>query len=203
MDGAGGEIETALARADRELGRVIAAVMARIGPLRIPPSRASPFQALLRAIVYQSVSAKAAAAIHRRLVGLTGETKPREVLTLSRNAKRGIGLSSAKSASIANLACWFEVHSDLAARLPSMPDESIIAALIATPGIGLWTVNVFLIFNLRRPNVVPATDLASDGQPNWPTASTVRLLRRWFERRRDSGGRTPVSPRFIYGTPSG
>ena len=160
MDGAAGQIEAALSRADPDLGRVIDAVVAQIGRLHVPSSQTTPFHALVRAIVYQSVSAKAAATIHRRLEQTVGELTPCGVLALQHEVMRAVGLSSAKAASIAALARWFDANPGIAARLRSMPNEGIIAALDGIPGIGLWTINVFLIFNLGRTDVVPASDLA-------------------------------------------
>ncbi len=159
MNKAAGQIEAALAEADPALGRVIDAVIARIGRLHVPSSETAPFHALVRAIVHQSVSARAAATIHRRLQQAVGDLTPCGVLA-SREAMRAVGLSSAKLASITALARWFDANPGIVARLRSMPNESVIAALDGIPGIGLWTVNVFLIFNLGRPDVVPASDLA-------------------------------------------
>lgn len=154
------KIESRLALADPALGRVMDAVVARIGPQRIVPSRTPPFEALLRAIVYQSVSGKAAASIFARVKeNAGGPPTPTTILALSPTVLRAADLSSAKSQAIRDLAAWFRSHHELAAVLPTLADDKIVETLSAVAGIGLWTVNVFLIFNLGRPDVMPAADL--------------------------------------------
>lgn len=91
---------------------------------------------------------------------------------------------------------------DLAGRLSSMPNEDIITALDGIPGVRLWTVNVVPIFNLGRPDVVPATDLASGGRPSRPTDATGWRNPPWFVTEHGSGSLTPASPRSTCGTPS-
>jgi DNA-3-methyladenine glycosylase II len=153
-------IETKLARADPALGRLIAAVQSRIGPQRITPSRASPFEALVRAVVYQSVSGKAAASIFARLSeAITKPLTPAKVAAMRPQALTRAGLSNSKARTIHELACWFAANRRLAKALPELPDEEIVEHLTTIPGIGVWTVNVLLIFNLGRRNVMPTADL--------------------------------------------
>jgi DNA-3-methyladenine glycosylase II len=71
---------------------------------------------------------------------------------------RKAGLSNAKVQAIRRLAEWFSSHRRLAKALPTLSDEEVVETLIAIPGIGAWTVNVFLIFNLGRLDVMPAGD---------------------------------------------
>lgn len=153
------KIEGRLASTDPALGRVIDAVIARIGPQRIAPSRTTPFEALVRAIVYQSVSGKAAASIFTRLKeSADGPLTPAKIL-LPSSAFRKAGLSATKAQSIGNLAAWFTTHRKLASALPTLADEQVVETLTAIAGIGPWTVNVFLIFSLGRLDVMPAVDL--------------------------------------------
>jgi DNA-3-methyladenine glycosylase II len=153
-------IETRLARADPALGRLIAAVQSRIGPQRIKPSRASPFEALVRAVVHQSVSGKAAASIFARLSeAITKPLTPAKVTAMRPQALARAGLSNSKARTIHELARWFTANRALARALPGLPDEEIVENLVTVPGIGVWTVNVLLIFDLGRPNVMPAADL--------------------------------------------
>jgi 3-methyladenine DNA glycosylase/8-oxoguanine DNA glycosylase len=70
-----------------------------------------------------------------------------------------VGVTTAKVRTIQNLAAWFRSNRKLAKSLPRLADDEIVARLTAIPGIGAWTVNVFLIFNLGRPDVMPAGDL--------------------------------------------
>ena len=152
--------EKRLAEADPALGRVIAAVIARIGTQRLAPSRASPFEALVRAVVHQSVSGRAAASIFARLrEAMTGPLTPQKVLALRPDALMGAGLSNAKARTILGLARWFTSNRKLARTLPELPDHEVIQHLTTIPGIGTWTVNVLLIFDLGRPDVMPTADL--------------------------------------------
>jgi DNA-3-methyladenine glycosylase II len=153
-------VERRLTQADPALGRVIAAVVVRIGQQRIAPSRTTPFEALARAIVYQSVSGKAAASIFSRLREvISAPLTPSNVAALRPRSLAKAGLSRAKARSIHSLAIWFTSNSKLAKALPALPDDEVVEALTAIPGIGAWTVNVFLIFNLGRLDVLPAADL--------------------------------------------
>jgi len=154
------KIESRLALADPALGRVIDAVIARIGPQRIAPSRAAPFEALVRAVVYQSIAATAAEPIHARLKQAAGAPfTPAKVLTLRAQSLAKAGLSKAKAQTVRGLAEWFVTHRKLAKALPTLSDAEILETLTSLPGIGAWTVNVFLIFNLGRLDVMPAADL--------------------------------------------
>jgi DNA-3-methyladenine glycosylase II len=154
------KIESRLALADPALGRVIDAVIARIGPQRIAPSRAAPFEALVRAVVYQSIAATAAEPIHARLKQAAGAPfTPAKVLALRAQSLAKAGLSKAKAQTVRGLAEWFVTHRKLAKALPTLSDAEILETLTSLPGIGAWTVNVFLIFNLGRLDVMPAADL--------------------------------------------
>ncbi|MEA2949943.1 MAG: DNA-3-methyladenine glycosylase [Alphaproteobacteria bacterium] len=175
-------IESRLTVADPALGYVIAAVVARIGPQRIAPSRVSAFEALVRAVVYQSVSGKTAASIFARLKDVVPEPlTPLKVLARRpQSLAQAAGLSNAKARTIRGLAEWFESNAKLASALPTLPDDEIVEVLGVIPGIGAWTVNVFLIFNLGRLDVMPAADLGirrgvqlTDGLPVIATPKQV------------------------------
>jgi DNA-3-methyladenine glycosylase II len=156
-------IESRLTVTDPALGYVIAAVVARIGPQRIAPSRVSAFEALVRAVVYQSVSGKAAASIFTRLKDVVPEPlTPLKVLARRpQSLAQAAGLSNAKARTIRGLAEWFESNAKLASALRTLPDDEIVEVLGVIPGIGAWTVNVFLIFNLGRLDVMPPPTSAS------------------------------------------
>jgi DNA-3-methyladenine glycosylase II len=152
-------IEHRLAATDPALGRVISAVIARIGPQRVAPSRTSPFEALVRAVVYQSVSGRAAAAIFARLSEVvTTPLTPSKILALRTHTLAKAGLSSTKTRTIRELARWFTSNRKLAKALRQLPDDEVIDLLTKIPGIGAWTVNVLLIFDLGRLDVMPAAD---------------------------------------------
>jgi DNA-3-methyladenine glycosylase II len=154
------EVEEALDAADPKLGCVIAAVIARAGRQQITPSRVPPFEALTRAIVYQGTSGKAAAAIFSRLRETVGRPlSPPKVLGMPQRSMLSVGLSQGKTRSILNLAEWFAANPKVARALPGLPDSDVVATLTSVAGIGVWTANVFLIFSLGRPDVMPAGDL--------------------------------------------
>ncbi len=135
----------------------------RVGPCRLD-SRVAPdaFQALLRAIVAQQVSAKAAATVHARIAALVpaGEPGADAIAALSDEALHATGLGPAKTRYVRDLAARVgDGRLDLAA-LPALADADVIDALTAVRGIGVWTAEVFLIFQLQRRDVFPAADLA-------------------------------------------
>ena len=133
------------------------------GPQRLPVrSEGNLFKALTRAIAYQQLSGKAAATIYERFEQLFPHARPGAELavTFPVQTLRGVGLSQAKALSILDLAQKY-----LAGALPSpqkmarMPDDEIVARLCSVRGIGPWTAQMYLIFNMGRPDVMPATDL--------------------------------------------
>jgi DNA-3-methyladenine glycosylase II len=144
-----------LARRDRVLKRLIAAV----GPCTLwhSPER---FGLLVRSIISQQISTRAAQSIHARLEGVAGKAgvTPASLLALSDEALRSAGLSAAKTRSLRDLA--EKVHGGAVAldRLHEADDETVIAALIPVRGIGRWTAQMFLIFSLGRLDVLPVDD---------------------------------------------
>ena len=154
------EIEAALSAADPQLGRIIRVVVDRTGQQRPQHSKATPFEALVRAVIYQRMATGAAATIYKNLKATgSGVLTPAKVQSLSVAKLRSLGLSASKATYVRNLAEWFGTHSTQARKLVSLPDEAVIETLTSIPGVGLWTINVFLIFSLQRPDVMPATDL--------------------------------------------
>ena len=116
----------------------------------------------MRAVVYQQLAGRAAAAIHGRLVGaLEGDVEPERVLALSPEALRGAGLSANKAASLRDLATKvLDGTVVLSPRgLAREDDDEIVARLSTVRGIGRWTAEMFLLFQLRRPDVWPTGDL--------------------------------------------
>ncbi|WP_293231613.1 DNA-3-methyladenine glycosylase 2 family protein [Paludibacterium sp.] len=122
-------------------------------------TRGEPFETLLRAIVGQQISLAAADAIWGRLSALAPLKDPVSVLALTPEALRQAGLSQRKVEYTRDLALHFaDGHLD-AAHLARLDDEDVIAALTAVRGIGRWTAEMFLIFNLLRPDVWPVDDI--------------------------------------------
>jgi DNA-3-methyladenine glycosylase II len=148
-------------RAKRALGRrdpVMAGIM-RAHPKIFLMPRGEPFFTLARAIVGQQISVKAAQSVWERLVACVGEMTPAGVLARPRPQLRACGLSDRKTEYIADLAQHFADGKIHVERWPEMSDEEIIAELLEVRGIGRWTAEMFLIFNLLRPDVFPLDDL--------------------------------------------
>jgi DNA-3-methyladenine glycosylase II len=121
-------------------------------------SRGDAFVTLARSIVGQQVSVKAAQSVWDRFVVLPKKMVPAQVLKLKVDDMRAAGLSVRKVEYLVDLALHFannQVHVDA---WTEMDDEAIIAELIAIRGIGRWTAEMFLIFHLKRPNVLPLDD---------------------------------------------
>ena len=150
-------------KARRHLARrdpVLKLLMAHVGPctLRHEPDG---FAALARSIIAQQISTKAAASIHARLLQALGRRglRPGALLALSDEELRGVGLSASKARSLRDLAEKVHTRAVPMGRLPEMTDEEVIAALIPVRGIGRWTAQMFLMFSLGRPDVLPVDDL--------------------------------------------
>jgi DNA-3-methyladenine glycosylase II len=119
------------------------------------------FAQLARAIVYQQLAGAAAATIHARFCALfDGPATPEAVLAADPAALRGAGLSAAKAASITDLARLALAGSVRLDRLPLMTDAEVVAELTQVRGIGPWTAEMHLMFQLQRPDVWPVGDLA-------------------------------------------
>jgi DNA-3-methyladenine glycosylase II len=137
---------------------VLRAIIERVGPCRMEYGPAE-FCSLAEAIVYQQLNGKAAVTIFQRFAALAGEPlTPEGILKLSDDQLRGVGLSKQKSAYLKDLAV--KTASGLLdfSRLPDLSDEEVIKHLTQVKGIGAWTAHMFLMFSLRRPNVLPTGD---------------------------------------------
>ncbi len=140
----------------------LAAVIEKAGPPRLRTKDPDgPFGALVRAIVYQQLAGRAAAAIHGRVRALVaGDLTPEALLAVPEEALRGAGLSAAKTASVRDLASRAASGELAIAKLSGLPDDEVVARLSAVRGIGRWTAEMFLLFELRRLDVWPTGDLA-------------------------------------------
>jgi DNA-3-methyladenine glycosylase II len=143
---------------------VMSGLMARAGDFTLRPVPAqSLFAALLRSIVYQQLTGKAASTILGRVTGLFAPRRfptPRDLLQVPPERLRQAGLSAAKAAALRDLAAkTLDGTVPSLARIRRMDDEDIIAHLTSVRGIGRWTVEMLLIFRLGRPDVLPVSDL--------------------------------------------
>lgn len=152
-----------LTRAAAELaGRdpVIAGLVERGGPIRIrPPRDPDHFVDLAETIVYQQLAGPAAAAIWRRVAALfDGQITPQAVLAVSDQDLRAAGLSRNKMASMRDLAAKVADGTVPLDGVNRLKDDQIVERLSLVRGIGRWTAEMFLIFQLRRPDVWPVDD---------------------------------------------
>jgi 3-methyladenine DNA glycosylase/8-oxoguanine DNA glycosylase len=140
----------------------------------------SPYEALLESIAYQSISGKAAATIYARVKALSangGPPTPQEMLKLKTKALRKAGLSGAKILAMKDLA-----QKTLGGIVPTheealkLSDDELVERLISVRGIGAWTVEMFLIFRLGRPDVLPIHDLGV--QKGWSVAYNKKHMPR-------------------------
>ncbi len=148
-------------RAKRALARrdpVMAVIMRRHPRVYLEP-RGDPFHTLARAIVGQQISVKAAQSVWNRFAGAAVEVVPERILKLKAGQLRACGLSARKCEYISDLAQCFADGAVHVHRWPGMSDEEVVADLIQVRGIGRWTAEMFLMFNLLRPDVFPLADL--------------------------------------------
>lgn len=122
-------------------------------------SRGDAFVTLARSIVGQQISVKAAQSVWDKFAKLSRKLTPAGVLKLKVDDMRAAGLSARKVEYLVDLALHFDAGSVHVKGWQDMPDEDIIAELVAIRGIGRWTAEMFLIFHLMRPNVLPLDDV--------------------------------------------
>jgi DNA-3-methyladenine glycosylase II len=138
--------------------RVMKRLIPQFGDVRLE-TRGDAFTTLARSIVGQQVSVKAAQTVWDKLEMLPRKLTPANVLKLKVDDMRGCGLSARKVEYLVDLAAHFESGAVHVAQWQQMDDEAIIEELVAIRGIGRWTAEMFLIFHLMRPNVMPLDDI--------------------------------------------
>lgn len=145
-----------LKQADSKLGALIEAQ----GPCGLAPDFSNPFAAMCEAILYQQLTGKAAATILARFKALYDgqHPTPKRVLGTDAARLRGVGLSNAKTRAILDLAQKVDEGALDFAALRDLDDAQVIKQLVQVRGIGPWTAEMFLIFNLGRPDVFPLGD---------------------------------------------
>jgi len=169
----------------------LAVVIRRVGPCLLPETRTrEPFAALVRALLNQQLSGKAAATIHGRVLTLVGGAEgltPAALLALDPASLRQAGVSGPKASYLRDLSQHIlDGRLDLHA-LERLPDEEVVAAITAVKGFGRWSAEMFLMFRLNRPDVFPVADLGIVtgvqklfGMKRRPKPSTMeRLARPW------------------------
>lgn len=139
---------------------VMAAIIERVGPYKIQ-YREPVFQTLVRSIVYQQLNGKAASTIFNRLAAAAkaDPITPESILKLRPQRMRALGLSQQKLTYIRGLAQLTRKGAVNFEQCSALEDQHVIEHLTQVKGVGVWTVQMFLIFALRRPNVLPTGDL--------------------------------------------
>lgn len=185
---------------------VMGQIIVQVGDLAVLTPTPDPFGTLVRSVTGQQLSVKAAASIHARLVALLGEVTPETLLETGGEDLRGTGLSWAKVRTvkaIGEAAATGRMDFD---HLASLPDEEIIAELTPLPGIGRWTVEMFLMFALARPDVFSLGDLAlrqglarlhpnissADALALWEPYRTLAARYIWADNARIKAGGAPI-----------
>ncbi|THF69064.1 DNA-3-methyladenine glycosylase 2 family protein [Deinococcus sp. Arct2-2] len=201
---------------------LLAQVIAQVGDLPVLAPTSDPFGTLIRSVNGQQLSVKAAASIHGRLVAALGQAAlgepdaetgvpatvtPEALLAAEGETLRSFGLSWAKVRTVQALAAAaLDGRVDFA-HLSTLPDEAVISALIPLPGIGRWTVEMFLMFALARPDVFSMGDLAlrqgltrlhpqtppAEVLESWAPYRTLAARYVWAENHRVKGGGEPVA----------
>ena len=147
-----------LTNADPVLGEVIR----QVGPFRlVPRTEGTHFDAVCRSIIYQQLSGKAAATIHDRVLALYGGRSPlpNELAETTDGQLRAVGLSRQKLSYLKDLASRVASSELPIETLHELADDEVIGALVRIKGVGRWTAQMFLMFRLGRPDVLPELDL--------------------------------------------
>lgn len=145
----------------RQADPILRKVIEQVGPCRLRPlTEGSHFEFIARSIIYQQLSTKAAATIHGRVQSLCGGALLVEPLSrLPDEALRGAGLSRQKLGYLRDLSARAAAGTLDTVHFPDLPDEEITRQLVQVKGVGVWTAQMFLMFKLGRPDVLPVLDL--------------------------------------------
>ncbi len=145
----------------RKADPILGVIIRRVGPCRIQYAEPD-FETVARSIVFQQLHGKAARAIFARFKNGTGAQSrmtPQAVLALSLADMRGLGLSQQKSKYLGDLAEKTQAGLIDFSRLASLSDDAVVEHLTSVKGVGVWTAQMFLLFALRRPDVLATGDL--------------------------------------------
>ena len=161
-------------KARRHLSRrdaVLKDLIRRVGPCTLQPDR-DGFRVLVRSIISQQISTKAAMSIGARLKESVGVIKPENILKASEETLQSVGLSGGKRKALRDLAGKCQSGEVPLKKLPKLPDEEVIELLVPVHGIGRWTAEMYLIFALGRSDILPVHDLGlrAGVRNNWSLA---------------------------------
>lgn len=151
----------------------MARLIKSVGPMSLRPPFEKPFDALVRSIMFQQLAGAAANAIHGRFLKLFADgLSPAGVLALPEGAMRTAGLSGSKSTAVTDLARKVVDGTVPLGDVDSLPDDELIARLVQVRGIGPWTAQMFLMFQVRRLDVWPIDDYGV--RKGWSTAHRLK-----------------------------
>ena len=137
---------------------VLAAIIEQVGPCKMQFGEPT-FHSLAESILYQQLNGKAAMTIFNRFTAAAGDPlTPKGILRLSDDEMRAVGLSKQKTSYLRDLALKTRDGLMEFERLPELPEDEVIAHLTQVKGIGVWTAHMFLMFTLRRPDILPTGD---------------------------------------------
>jgi len=137
---------------------VLAAIIEKIGPCKMQFGEPT-FHSLAEAILYQQLNGKAAVTIFNRFTALAGDPlTPEGILKLTDTQMRGVGLSKQKTSYLRDLSEKTKAGLMEFERLPDLSEQEVMAHLTQVKGIGVWTAHMFLMFSLRRPDILPTGD---------------------------------------------
>jgi DNA-3-methyladenine glycosylase II len=167
---------------------VLAAIIERIGPCKIEFGEPT-FQALAESILYQQLNGKAAATIFNRFTERAGDPlTPNGILKLTDAEMREVGLSRQKTSYLRDLSEKTKAGLLEFERMPEMTEEEVIAHLTQVKGVGVWTAHMFLMFTLRRPDILPTGDYGVQAamkkhykKSKWPKpAAMEKIAKSWI-----------------------
>jgi len=162
---------------------VLAAIIEKIGPCKIQFGEPT-FHSLAEAILYQQLNGKAAVTIFNRFTVAAGDPlTPAGILKLTDAEMRGVGLSRQKTLYLRDLSEKTKAGLLEFERLPELSEQEVIAHLTQVKGVGVWTAHMFLIFTLRRPNILPTGDYGVQaaikkhyGKRKWPKPAVMEKI---------------------------
>jgi DNA-3-methyladenine glycosylase II len=153
----------------------MARLIKAVGPMELREPSEDPFAALVRSIMYQQLAGAAATAIHGRFLKLFADgLSPAGVLALPDGAMRSAGLSGSKAMAVTDLARKVEDGTVPLGDVESLSDDELIARLVQVRGIGPWTAQMFLMFQLRRLDVWPVDDYGV--RKGWSSAHRLKEI---------------------------
>ena len=162
---------------------VLAAIIEKIGPCKIQFGEPT-FHSLAEAILYQQLNGKAAVTIFNRFTALAGDPlTPEGILKLTDTQMRGVGLSKQKTSYLRDLSEKTKAGLQEFERLPDLSDQEVSEHLTQVKGIGVWTAHMFLMFTLRRPDILPTGDYGVQaaikkhyGKRKWPKPAVMEKI---------------------------